>query len=242
MFQVQLPVFQGPLELLLHLIEKKQLAITDLSLIEVTGQYMESVRSAVEIDLAALADFLVIGAKLLFIKSASLLPKPPIPDQPEVEDAGRELAQMLAEYRKYRDVSLILRARDELALRAYPRMAPLPRPDARQAPLELSSSELLQALSKVLQRAPIDVLPSIERRKVTVDERIGLLRARLAAGETLTFGAFVADCQTRELIVVSFLSVLELVKAGEVEAYQESLFGEILIVPAGKESTHASLN
>ncbi|MBI2863913.1 MAG: segregation/condensation protein A [Chloroflexi bacterium] len=239
MFQVQLPVFQGPLELLLHLIEKKQLDITALSLVEVTEQYMEHVRSAEQIDLAALADFLVIGAKLLLIKSASLLPRPPAQEQPEDGDAGDDLTQMIEEYRKFREASRFLRARDESGLRGYPRSAPPPKLEARPAPLELALPELQRAFMRLLQPRRGEEVPPVERRKVTVGERIEMLRARLAAGQMITFHAFVADCPTREALVVSLLSVLELVKAREVEIYQESLFGEILIVPARKESIHA---
>ncbi len=129
MFELKLPVFEGPLDLLLHLIEKEELDITTVSLVQVTDQYLAQLHSLEEINLDALADFVSIGAKLIYLKSRALLPRPPAEEEEEAaeeEEVGRELTEMLNEYRRFKEVATVLRAIEDEGLRAYPRLAPPP--------------------------------------------------------------------------------------------------------------------
>ena len=102
-FQLRLPVFEGPLDLLLYLIEREELDITAVSLVQVTGQYLSHLRSGEQIDADALAEFIVIGARLIYLKSRALLPQPQADE--EVEELGEDLVQRLREYRRFKEAA-----------------------------------------------------------------------------------------------------------------------------------------
>ena len=115
-FQLQLPVFEGPLDLLLHLIEREEMDITAVSLVQVTDQYLSHLRSGQQIDATALAEFIAIGARLLYLKSRALLPQPAV-DEEEEEELGDDLVQRLREYRRYKEAAGTLREIEEMGLR-----------------------------------------------------------------------------------------------------------------------------
>ncbi|HEY8489510.1 MAG TPA: ScpA family protein [Dehalococcoidia bacterium] len=236
-FELQTPVFSGPLDLLLHLIERQDLDITAVSLVQVTDQYLGYLRAGEQIDANALADFVAIGARLLELKSRALLPRPPAaePDEDE-EDAGEELAQLLREYKRFREAAEALREREQAGLRSYPRLAPPPDlPPA--AGLEGVTLEALARLfQEVLLRQP-DPEPAVEVRRdtVTIKERMSALLDALRRFGKVSFLGLVRAARSRVEVVVAFLALLELLKAGQVHAEQEDLFGDILVTPARAE-------
>ncbi|RLC70356.1 MAG: chromosome segregation protein ScpA, partial [Chloroflexi bacterium] len=150
-YQVRLPVFEGPLDLLLHLIEREELDITSVSLAQVTDQYLTYLSLMEKPPAEVLADFLVVAAKLLLIKSRALLPQPPGSLSTEEEDVGEDLARQLIEYRRFKRVAESLRRREEAGLRAYLRLAPPPRLarplDLEDVPLDDLVAAMRQALS-----------------------------------------------------------------------------------------------
>jgi len=146
-FPVDLPVYQGPLDLLLQLIEREELDITKVALAQVTDQYLAYVREMEQHDLANIADFVIIAARLLLIKSEALLPRPP-QRAPGEEDPGEELARQLILYKKYKEIGEILRHREDEGLRTFLRTAAPPKADPK---LDLSN---LTALD--LQIHPVD--------------------------------------------------------------------------------------
>ena len=128
MAEISLPVFQGPLDLLLHLIERDDLDITAVSLVVVTDQYLAAIRVGEGFDPQALAEFVAVGAKLIYLKSRALLPKPPALEGEEADDddVGRELVELLREYKRFAQVADMLEERQEVGTRIYTRMAPPP--------------------------------------------------------------------------------------------------------------------
>ena len=149
-YNVQLPSFQGPLELLLSLIEQNRLDISSISLMVVTEQYLRSVERLEVVDPGALADFLVVASRLLYIKSYSLLPKPRPPVEDEEEASGEALVRQLLEYRRFKEIAATLKEREEQGLRLFVRTAPvqdLPRRlDLTDVDVELLNLALRQAL------------------------------------------------------------------------------------------------
>ena len=153
-YQVSLDVYEGPLDLLLRLIEQEQLDITKISLVLVTDQYLAHIARLQEITAANLADFIVLAARLLVIKSRALLPKPEPPAEEEEEDPGEELARQLLEYKKYKQVAAHLRSLEETGLRAYPRIAAPPEVETRLKPGEVTLAELAAAFRRALEAHP----------------------------------------------------------------------------------------
>ncbi len=126
-YQVKLPVFEGPLDLLLHLIEREELDITEVSLAQVTNQYVDYLAQFGERQLDNLADFLVVAAKLLLIKSRVLLPQPPLTSTSEEEEDADDLVRQLIEYKRFKEAALRLAEIEALGLHSYIRLAPVPR-------------------------------------------------------------------------------------------------------------------
>jgi segregation and condensation protein A len=242
-YAVTLPAFEGPLDLLLHLIETQELDISAISLMTVTDQYLKTLGQLEEIEPGALADFLVVASRLLYIKSYHLLPKPrPEGEEEDEEASGDALVRQLLEYRRFKEVAGLLRTREERGLRAYIRTAP--RPDLPRK-LDLSSvdvNRLQQALRRVLARLPVDPpLPRVKTYAITVADQIANVRDYInqrrgpdgtsAAGTPVSFVELLSRGATRLEVIVTFLAVLELVKQNELEVIQDDTFGEIQLLP-----------
>ena len=232
-YQVKLPIFQGPLDLLLHLIQREEMDITTVSLAQVTDQYLEYIGLLEELNAGALADFLVIAAKLLLIKSEMLLPRPPgVPAEEGGEDVGDELARRLIEYRKFKEAALELRQREEMGLRAYVRVAPLPKLE-RSLDLEgVSLADLLEAVRRALDVRPptSSVSEVVAPFTITVAEKMALIEERLKRQRRVSFNRLLDRAASRLEIIVTFMAVLELIKLNGVVVRQERLFGEIIIL------------
>lgn len=236
-FQLQLPVFEGPLDLLLYLIEREELDITAVSLVQVTGQYLTYLRSGEQIDAAALAEFIAIGAKLIYLKSKALLPKPVFDDEEE-EDLGDDLVQRLREYKRFKEVAGLLRDIEEEGLRAYPRMAP---PTGVPLPTGLNGVTLdllLQLLQQALDRHTVEEPEQgvVERQEVSVEEKVAQLSDMLTRRRKVSFRKFISSCRTRTEVIVSFLAVLELIKSLRLRAEQDDVFGDINLLALEQEA------
>ena len=241
-YQVKLPIFQGPLDLLLHLIQREELDITTVSLAQVTDQYLEYISLLEELTAEILADFLVVAAKLLLIKSELLLPRPPrAPGEEEgEEDVGDELARQLIEYKRFKEAALGLRQREETGLRAYVRVAPPPKLErpfgwSQDKPLDLedvSLADLVEAVQRALDVRP--ALPSVSEVvapfTVTVAEKMVLIEKALERQRRVSFNHLLAQAASRLEIIVTLMAVLELIKLKGIVVQQERLFGEIVIL------------
>ena len=231
-YQVRLPVFEGPLDLLLHLIEREELDITSVSLAQVTDQYLTYLSLMEKPAAEVLADFLVVAAKLLLIKSRALLPQPPGDLSTEEEDVGEDLARQLIEYRRFKRVAESLRRREEAGLRAYLRLAPPPRLertlDLEDVTLDDLVAAMRQALSVTLPAPPVSEV--VAPVTITIADRIAAIRTALRTSARLSFNRLLAEATSRLEIIVTFLAVLELIKSGHVDVRQDRLFGEIIIL------------
>lgn len=249
-YAVLLPAYQGPLDLLLHLIETQELDISTISLMAVTDQYLKTLDQLEEIEPGALADFLVVASRLLYIKSYHLLPKPRPPGEEEDEEAsGDALVRQLLEYRRFKEVAATLRTREEMGLRVYIRSAPRPDLPRKLDLTNVDVNRLQQALRRVLARLPSDPpLPRVKTYAITVAEQIANVREYLGqlrpqGGSTrapVTFIELLSRSATRLEVIVTFLAVLELVKQGELEVVQDDTFGEIQLLPLAPVSPAAA--
>jgi segregation and condensation protein A len=233
-YQLTLPLFEGPLDLLLHLIEREELDITEIALLAVTDQYMAMLHEPEQLNLDALADFIAIGARLLFLKSRALLPRPPAVDgaPAEEDDDGDDLARQLIEYRLFKEAAGNLRDIETAGLRSFPRIAPAPEFPPPHG-LDGVTVDLLQRIVEAALARKVEVEPVqiIHPHKFTVREKVDLIRELLAADGRASFRAIVERCGTRMEVVVSFMAVLELIKSCLIDAVQDVSFEDIVLVP-----------
>ena len=237
-YQLSLPIFEGPLDLLLHLIEREELDITNIALVAVADQYMAYLHQSEQINLGMLADFIAIGAKLLLLKSRALLPRPR-PDDPAAEpeeDSGDDLTRQLIEYKLFKEAAGRLRDIEVAGLHSYPRIAPPPELPPATGLDGVTLNLLQQMVVEALTREPVvqEHVAVIHAHKFTVREKVELLQARLAAEGRVSFRAVVDACGTRMEIIVSFMAVLELIKSRVLDAVQDAAFEDILLVPSGE--------
>jgi segregation and condensation protein A len=232
-YEVQLEVFHGPLDLLLHLIEHNHLDITTVSLAQVTDQYLAYLRLLEERRPDEIADFVVIAARLLLIKSRALLPQPP-PLIQEEEDVGEDLVRQLREYRRFKHVADTLRQRDQDSLHSYPRTIPATRFLNLVPKLDLESTsldDLIEALRGLLQEAQADDGLAVIPLKVTIGQKIQEIDELLHTRQSLTFDDLIEGKTSRLEVIVTLLAVLELIRSRRVQAQQSALFGPISITP-----------
>jgi segregation and condensation protein A len=248
MLAVSTPVFEGPLDLLLHLIEREELEITSVSLIQVTDQYIALLRAQAQvpgegggrrsssigqIDLRALADFVAVGARLLFLKSRALLPRTPeqlAEDDLEAEAIATDLTAQLEEYRGYKSAASYLRELEEAGHRSFPRIAPPPADWAPTGLEQVTMKKLLAALAKALERLPPAPEPERLQRQVLniAERRVSLLTLVRSRGR-LSFSRILSTCKTRLEAIITFMAILDLLKTEDLQAKQESSFGEIVL-------------
>lgn len=235
-YEVRLPLFEGPLDLLLHLIEKETLDITQVALAQVTDEflaYVEAMRGHLELDLVA--DFLAVAARLLWIKSRVLLPRPSssVAAAYRQEEGEDELVQQLRLYRQYKEAAQALRERDQLGLRGYVRLTPPPRPQRLQIDLSGVTLAQLQAAAEGILYPSEGPRPqeAIQRPRISITQQIRLIRTRLIQWAKVSYSKLLSREPTRVEAVVTLQAILELIKQCAVSATQTQRFGEIVIEP-----------
>ncbi len=230
-FQLKLPVFEGPLDLLLYLIEREQLDITAVSLVQVTDQYLAYLRSGEQIDSYALAEFIAIGAKLIYLKSRALLPRPLPPEEGE-EDLGDDLVRRLREYRQFKEAAGWLKDLEGRGLRAYPRIAPVTGVPVPTGLNGVTVDLLLQIVQDVLAKKPEETVEEVvvKRTEYTVEDKVEALSSLLKSEPRVSFRRFISACRSRLEVIVAFLAVLELIKALQLSAQQDAAFGDISLL------------
>ncbi len=230
-YRISTDVYEGPLDLLLDLIEKAQLDITKVALAQVTDQYLAYLNHLKERDPAEVSIFLVIAAKLLQIKSAALLPRPTrsIPASEDEIDPGEELARQLLVYKRFKQLAGYFDARQIQGLRTYLRVSPAPLNFEKRVDLSnLTLEDLLQAARDVFcsQQTQSSLSTVVHLPRITIREKIAVIRDYLSNRSKGQFSQLLHN-NNRVEIVVTFLALLELIKRQLVTANQASLFSDI---------------
>ena len=240
--EVKLQVYEGPLDLLLHLIDKNKINIYDINIVEITAQYMDYVSRMEKHDLEVVSEFMVMAATLLDIKAKMLLPRE-INEDGEEEDPRKELVEQLLEYKMYKYASYELRDRYSFAEKSFYRKESLPL-EIKQYEPPLNIEELLEGLTlsrlnkvfmEVMKRQndKIDPIRSkfgkIEREEVSLSDKMEYIEELLRDKGTLNFFELLDSQKSKMHIIVSFLAVLELMKVGKVVIRQEKIFDDIII-------------
>ncbi|MFC1996203.1 segregation and condensation protein A [Chloroflexota bacterium] len=232
-YKVSTPVYEGPLDLLLQLIERAELDITRLALAQVTEQYLVHLRSMKERSPQDVSAFLVVAARLLQIKSEALLPRPPVREVGE-EDPAEALTRQLLAYKRYKEIAQTLNARESAGLRTYLRLAPPPKVQGVVDLSEYTLHDLVNAVQSAFVQA--DNRPALNTvvaaHRITIRDRIRHIVGKFKNTQHTTFSRLLGVRHTRMEVVVTFLAMLELVKRRYLNAQQEALFGDIELVPA----------
>jgi segregation and condensation protein A len=233
-FPVRLTNFEGPLDLLLHLIKKHEVNIHDIPIALITQQYLEAVQLMEELDLDVAGDFLVMAATLIHIKSKMLLPRPETAAgvEGDEEDPRDALVRRLLEHQKFKAAAGLLHEREEL------RSAQWARPDGAVAhiagdeyepELEVDLFSLLTAFQSVVERAKQRPKVLLPPEQMPVEVRIDQLLARLSETEAMGFEDLFADVNDRGGLIVTFLALLEMIRLKLVRVFQAGSFGPIRV-------------
>ena len=239
---VKLEAFEGPLDLLLHLIEKNKIDIYDIPIVEITNQYMEYIRQMQREDLNVMSEFLVMAATLLDIKCRMLLPKE-VNEDGEEEDPRRELVEQLLQYKMYKYMADELKERQQGSDMVLYRGPDVPEEVLEYAePVDLDRllggltlSRLNDIFQEVMKRQTDKIDPvrsrfgKIEKEEVSVSDRLNYIHDYLKTHRRFSFRQMLENQKSRMQVVVTFLAMLEMMKLGEIHVEQENTFGEIMI-------------
>ncbi len=236
--------FEGPLDLLLHLIGKAKIDIRDIFVSEITQQYVQTIRSATDINMDEASEFLTIAATLVELKSRTLLPKPKIEE--DEEDTQEAFIRRLEEYKQFKETAQHMKAFEKAAALMYiklPEEYPLPPPTFEITGLTLEG--LIEAMGRLLARKPaIDELETapnrdIRRDEYTVRECIGTIFKGLKKGR-VDFMSLLSTVPTKEEVVTYFLALLEVLRLGKAHIEQRQIFDTITLVPGRRKNVGES--
>ena len=239
---VKLQVFEGPLDLLLYLLEKNKVNIYDIPIVEITEQYMEYIREMKRQDLEVLSEFLVMAATLVDIKSRMLLPAPETEDEEE-EDPRAELVQQLLEYKMYKCMAYELKDRQMDAGRVMYKKPTIPEEvrayeppvDIHELISDITLSRLHEIFESIMkkQQDKIDPLRSkfgkIEKEEVSLEDKMEDLKKYAAGHRHFSFRGLLTAQSSKVEVIVTFLAILELMKMGTIRISQEHIFDDIQI-------------
>lgn len=236
-FRVDVGVFQGPVDLLLFLVRRHELDITEVSLAQITDQFLEYLSVLAQIDVDAVGEFVEVAALLIEIKSQQILPHPE-EVQEESEEARRELVQRLLEYKKYRDAASLLEERARQWQQRFARLsrdlAPDPQEPSEVVLQEVELWDLVSAFARILRESEANQPSSIIYDDTPIQVYMGRILERLSARGHLAFNDLFEPGMHKSTLIGIFLAVLELVRHKQVLLEQNQLFGEIWLLPTSE--------
>ena len=234
---IKLERFEGPLDLLLHLIKRDEIDIHDIPIAHITSQYLEYIELMRQLDLDVAGEFLVMAATLMRIKAKMLLPVPKTDEEEEEGDPRDELVQRLIEYRLYKEASETLKESEGLRRSIFERGMVPTEDDAGPLPLAPATLfDLIDALNRVMARKQdTRVVYEVRTELFDIEDKMSLIYRTVCEGGRLHFSSIMQQARARMEIVVSFMALLELVKLGQVVVVQDANFADILIMPKQTE-------
>lgn len=231
-YKIKLEIFEGPLDLLLYLVKKDHLNIYDIPISKVTDQYLAYIELMRMLDLNIAGEFLVMAATLLQIKSKMLLPAEENQLQEIEQDPRDELIKRLLEYERFKEIADDLRQKEISQQEVFKRAAPQelgPSPKETAIYFEASIFDLISAFSKALQDVPKEVFYEVIKDEFTIEEKVHQILHLLLVKDSIALSELFQQAKNKIEIVVTFLSILELIRMKEIVARQKELFDEIEI-------------
>ncbi len=234
-YKLKLDVFEGPLDLLLFLIKKNDIDISDIPITSITDQYMEYIEMMKILDLDIVGDFLVMAATLMQIKSRMLLPANPFEEEEEEQDPRAELAQRLQEYMRFKEAAGALKEKEIRQKDFFPRSIDEENRqqlvnDAKEVYFEANLFDLINALTDALNKTPEEIMHEIITEEYTVEQKIhDILHCLLEQSRTSLKSLF-QKANSKTEMIVTFMAILELIRLKEVKAVQRRTFEDIEIL------------
>lgn len=232
-YTIRLDQFEGPLDLLLHLIERAELDITTIALAQVADQYLRYVRAMTDRNAGQMSSFVLVASRLLVMKSRAILPQPP---STTVEpDESVDLVRQLREYQQFKEAAIQLRVRDQMGLQHFAKAPTLPNTSVASMPLRMTMADLLGVwqMRMKLVDVPAPTIPLPAAKVLTVGDVVTSIRERFLRMPRFSFLELLPRTQpTRVDVVVSLWAVLEMIKRRVIVAHQDEIFGPITIEQA----------
>ena len=237
-YQIKLPIFEGPLDLLLHLIREHEINIYDIPIAFITKQYLEYIELLKNLNLEVAGEFLVMASTLIHIKSRTLLPKSEVSADMEEEgdDPREELVRKLLEYKKYKEAAGLLRDKEIAYKNVFTRKAESEIPDEDELLIEVSIFDLLSAFKNVVKNIKGSDTYEISVDEVSVTERINYIMEALGNSSYILFESLFSDMTRKMELVATFLALLELIRLKLVKIQQTKRFGTIRIFKTVEET------
>jgi len=232
-YRIQIPMYEGPLDLLLDLIKKQEMSIHDIQISKITAQYLDYLHKLEELDVDVSAEFIYMAATLIYIKSKMLLPPDPLGETEEIgSDPRAELVQRLVEHEKFKNAAQLLYQKQQIEENVWSKPdKSLYNDEGTEGELVVSLVDLVKVFQQVLERRKEVSRIELQHEQFTVAQMIAALRAQILASDSNTVNliAFFEACPSRHAMIVAFLAVLEMVKLQAVALVQEKQFGDILV-------------
>lgn len=225
--QITLGEFAGPLDLLLFLIKQEQANIFDIPIARITDEYLNYIRLMKSLDIAVAADFLVMAATLIEIKSRMLLPRDPSEEVLEIDDPRQELVDRLLEYEKFKSAAQMLYERTTVEQAVFSRGQI--ESDENNAEVDASVFDLLTVFQKIMLRHKEEIQLEIQREEISLSDMIANLRKRIYEVKELSLLKFFEEMHSKHELVIAFIAVLEIVRAESVKLMQNKTFGDIIL-------------
>jgi segregation and condensation protein A len=239
-YNIKLPIFEGPFDLLFHLIRENKIEIYDIPIALITHQYLEYIELMKELNLEIAGDFLVMAATLIHIKSKMLLPPDEEASSEEQEDPRLELVHRLLEYQAFKDAAMNLKEREAEWLKVFHR-EPISDDDgdAELYLFDVNLFDLVSVFKKILDTASAEVA-SITKETLTVKDRMSFIMEMMEGQEAVRFEEIFKEGINKLQLIVTFIALLELIRLGLIRAYQEREFGNIWVINPQKVKSDES--
>ncbi len=239
-YNIKLPIFEGPFDLLFHLLRENKIDIYDIPIALITHQYLEYIELMKELNLEIAGDFLVMAATLIHIKSKMLLPPDEEASSEEQEDPRLELVHRLLEYQAFKDAAMNLKEREAEWLKVFHR-EPISDDDgdAELYLFDVNLFDLVSVFKKILDTASAEVA-SITKETLTVKDRMSFIMEMMEGQEAVRFEEIFKEGINKLQLIVTFIALLELIRLGLIRAYQEREFGNIWVINPQKVESDES--
>jgi segregation and condensation protein A len=232
-YKINIPLYEGPLDLLLDLIKKQEMNIHDIQIAKITSQYLEYLHKLEELNVDVSADFIYMAATLIYIKSKMLLPPDPLASPEEqAADPRADLVQRLVEHEKFKNAAQLLYQKQQIEENVWSKPdKSLYHDEGTEGELVVSMVDLVRVFQQVLERRKEVSRIELQHEQFTVAQMMAQLRAQILASDdnTVNLIRFFEACSSRHAMIVAFLAVLEMVKMQAIAMVQEKQFGEIVL-------------
>jgi segregation and condensation protein A len=232
-YKINLPLYEGPLDLLLDLIKKQEMSIHDIQIAKITSQYLDYLHKLEELNVDVSADFIYMAATLIYIKSKMLLPPDPLASPEEQSaDPRADLVQRLVEHEKFKNAAQLLYQKQQIEENVWSKPdKSLYHDEGTEGELVVSMVDLVRVFQQVLERRKEVSRIELQHEQFTVAQMMAQLRAQILASDdnTVNLIRFFEACPSRHAMIVAFLALLEMVKMQAIAMVQEKQFGEIVL-------------